>query len=197
MLGCRRGERPGHEHAHPDLPDARMPGRPNPPDAPDGGMSQPPNPNPPNPQPPKPPTPQTPKPPTPQTPKPPNPNPPNPNPPNPQTPKPQPPKPQPPKPQPPKPQPPKPPNPQTLRMFPDAQGTGMAGRRDARMVGRQDCRMLWISVYAGFSSWETAMPACVLRFPYALVFCRLPECSYVLRSYALAAGGRFRMPGVG
>ena len=40
MLGCRRGERPGHEHAHPDLPDARMPGRPNPPDAPDGGMSQ-------------------------------------------------------------------------------------------------------------------------------------------------------------
>ena len=136
MLGCRRGERPGHEHAHPDLPDARMPGRPNPPDAPDGGMSQTPKP-------------QTPKPqtPTPQT-----------------------------------------PTPQTLRMFPDAQDTGMAGRRDARMVGRQDARMLWISVYAGFSSWETAMPACILRFPYALVFCELPECSYVLT--IVCSGGR-------
>ena len=64
----------------------------------------------------------------------------------------------------------------------------MAGRRDARMVGRQDARMLWISVYAGFSPWETAMPACILRFPYALVFCELPECSYVLT--IVCSGGR-------
>ena len=201
MLGCRRGERPGHEHAHPDLPDARMPGRPNPPDAPDGGMSQTPQ-TPQTPKPPNPPNPQNPQTPTPQTPQPPQ----TPNPPNPQTPKPQPPKPQPPKPpnpqtptpqtptpQTPTPQTPKPPNPSDVPGCPGYRDGGTARCQDGRTAGCPDAldfRIRWLLVlgdcYAGVHS-PVPVRAGFLRAPRMLV-CSEIVCSGGRRTFSDARG---------